>query len=338
MKPAWVAGKAIVKEETLMPPSDTAALPLFTSFPQRSASAKLDWATSPTPKGKFKNGAAGPSDWSTFWRDFGVEDKLLERCHIPGDGRSVVDQHWAQFADALPPEAEVIDLGCGAGIVGRILLSHRSDLRVTGVDFAKVPTMEVENLTIFPWVNMEALPFGDNSFDAAISLFGIEYGNIDEIARELPRVLKPGACFSFLVHHQESEIVREGSTRLRGLRELLSGKIKAAFLVGRIADFDQQDQKLRDQFPGEPSVKIFSDYFRRNIARTRPERQAIWQKLADDLSPEIALTKHMERSAKSAAQMGAWLAPLLSIMRAVSVSVLRRRSGEPIAWAVTGNR
>jgi ubiquinone/menaquinone biosynthesis C-methylase UbiE len=157
-----------------------------------------------------------------------------------------VDQHWAQFADVLLPEAKIIDLGCGAGIVGRILLNHRSDLRVTGVDFAKVPTIEVENLTILPWVNMEALPFGDDSFDAAISLFGIEYGNIDEIARELPRVLKSGGRFSFLVHHQESEIVREGSTRLRGLRELLSGKMKAAFLVGKIADFDQQDQKLRD--------------------------------------------------------------------------------------------
>jgi ubiquinone/menaquinone biosynthesis C-methylase UbiE len=338
MKPALEAGKAIVKEETLMPPSDTAALPLITSFPQRRASAKLDWATSPTPKGKFKNGAAGPSDWSTFWRDFGVEDKLLERCHIPGDGRSVVDQHWAQFADALPPEAEVIDLGCGAGIVGRILLSRRSDLRVTGVDFAKVPMIDVKNLTVHPWVNMEALPFGDNSFDAAISLFGIEYGNINETARELGRVLKPGGRFSFLVHHYESEIVREGSTRLRGLRELLSGKMKAAFLVGKIADFDQQYQKLRDQFPSEPSIKIFSDYYRRNIARTRQERQAIWQKLADDLDPEIALTKDMERSAKSAAQMGTWLVPLLSIMREFSVAVLRRRSGEPIAWAVTGNR
>jgi ubiquinone/menaquinone biosynthesis C-methylase UbiE len=286
----------------------------------------------------MKYSGAGSSYWSTFWKEFGLENRPHERCYIPGDGREMVDRHWARFADTLPRGAKVIDLGCGAGILGRNLVSQRSDLRVTGVDFANVPTINSANLSIHPWVNMEALPFDDGCFDAATSLFGIEYGNIDETARELARILKPLGCFSFLVHHHESEIVREGSTRLRGLRELLSGKMKAAFLAGRIADFDQQQQRLRNQFPEEPSVKLFSDHFRRNIARTRVERQVMWQKLADDLDPEIKLTTHMERSAKSAIQMGSWLVSLLSIMNEVNVSILRRISGEPIAWDVSGNR
>ncbi len=291
----------------------------------------------PSPSsGKVKYGAAGPSHWSIFWRDFGVENQPLERCFIPGDGQQIVDAQWAHFADCLPRGAEVIDLGCGAGILGRLLLGHRNDLRVTGIDFANVPSSDTANLAIHPWVSMEDLPFDDGAFDAAISLFGIEYGNIDETARELARVLKPGARFRFLVHHHESEIVREGSTRQRGLRELLSGKLKAAFLAGELESFDQQQRKLRSQFPNEPSVRHFSDYFRRNIARTRAERQAMWQKLADDLEPEIALTIQMERSAKSASQMGVWLAPFLSHMNEVSVSVLRRRSGEPISWVVDG--
>lgn len=288
--------------------------------------------------GKVKYGAAGPGLWSTFWQEFCLENVPHERCYIPGDGRHVVDRHWAHFADVLPEGAQVIDIACGAGVVGRTLLSRRSDLRVTGVDWADVPITPVANLTIHPWVSMEALPFGDTCFDAAVSLFGIEYGNIEQTARELERVLKAGARFSFLVHHKESEILREGSMRRRAVRELLSGKMKAAFLAGSIAGVDLQRQRLKALFPDEPSVKLFTDYFRRNIARTRAERQAMWQKLAGDFDPELTLLMHLERSAKSAVEMGPWLASLLSNMHLVSVSVLRRTSGEPIAWGVNGIR
>src|SRR5687768_1584297 len=131
---------------------------------------------SPPSTAKGGDSAEEPRLWSAFWQEFSLEDVPHERCHIPGDGRYVVDQHWAHFANILPRGAQVIDLGCGAGIVGRTLLGHRSDLRVTGVDFANVPTPAVENLTILLGVRMEALPFNDRRFDAAISLFGIEYG------------------------------------------------------------------------------------------------------------------------------------------------------------------
>ena len=283
-------------------------------------------------------GATGQALWSTFWQDLTTENVPHERCHIPGDGRPLVDRHWAQFADALPPGAHVLDLACGAGIVGATLLRRRDDLYVTGVDWANVPIAPVANLTIRPWVSMEDLPFADASFDAAVSLFGIEYGDIGKIAPELRRVLKPGARFSFLVHHAESEILREGATRRRALREALSGKMKSAFLAGNLTAVDHQRQRLATEFPGEPTLKLLTDYFRRHIARTRAERQALWQKLTGDFEPEIALLGHLERSAKSASEMGAWLASLLSGMSLVSVSILRRGSGEPIAWAVNGVR
>ena len=267
-----------------------------------------------------------------------MQNAPQERCHVPVAGRHAIDRHWAQFSDGLRPGAQVIDLGCGAGVAGRVLLSRRNDLAVTGVDWANVPATHVTNLAIHAGVRMEALPFGDGCFDAAISLFGIEYGNIVETARELERVLKPGAQFSFLVHHRESEIHREGSTRRRALRELTRGKLKAAFLAGNSTGIDRQRERLKAQFPDEPMVSLLSDYCRRNIARTRAERQAMWQKLARELDPEIALLMHLERSAKSAADMGAWLVSLLSIMSRVGVSVLRTSSGEPIAWDVRGIR
>ena len=285
-----------------------------------------------------RHGGAGPERWSSFWRELCREGKPQERCYVSGDGRDAVDRHWAHFAGCLPRGARVIDLGCGAGIVGRKLLGHRSDLQVTGVDWARVPTTSHANLDIHMSVSMESLPFGNSSFDAAVSLFGIEYGNIVATAAELARVSKPGALFSFLVHHRLSEIVREGGGRRRALRELTSGKMKSAFLSGSAVGIEQQRRDLRQRFPDEQMVGLVSDFFRRNIVRTRAERQRIWQKLADDLDLEISLLRALERSAKSEAEMAAWLAPLLSNLGLTSVSVLRRRSGEPIAWHVHGVR
>ncbi len=293
---------------------------------------------SPAPTKPLQHDATGQGLWTTFWQDFALENEPQERCYVPGDGRVVVDHHWENFADCLPHAARIVDLGCGAGIVGSMLLSRRNDLRVAGVDWANVPIMNVANLTIYPRVSMEALPFGDASFDAAVSLFGIEYGNIEKTARELERVLKVGARFSFLVHHRESEILCEGCARRRALRDLMSGKLKAAFLAGNLTGIGQQRQSLKTQFPQEPMVNLVSDHFVRSISRTRAERQAIWQELALALDPEIALLGKLERAAKSVVEVAAWLTPLLSGMSLVSVSVLRRRSGEAIAWHVHGIR
>lgn len=292
----------------------------------------------PITAARHPGAATGQALWSTFWQEFSLENVPHERCYVPGDGRPLVDLHWAQFADALPRGAHVLDLACGAGIVGSTLLRRRVDLRVAGVDWADVPIAPVANLTIHPWVSMEDLPFGDACFDAAVSLFGIEYGDIGRIARELERVLKPGARFSFLVHHRESEILREGGTRRRAVRDSLSGKMKAAFLAGSLAAVDLQRQRLKTQFPADPSVDLLVEYLRRNVARTRAERHALWHKLAADFAPEISLLQHLERSAKSPAGMGAWLGALLSGMGRIGISVLRRMSGEPIAWVVDGVR
>lgn len=281
---------------------------------------------------------AGPETWTAFWQEACPENEPFERCHIPADGQRVVDRNWEQLAKCLAPGAQVIDLGCGAGIVGRTILSHRNDLHVTGVDWARVPVKSQPNLTVHTGVRMEALPFPDRSFDAAVSLFGVEYANVAEMTRELARVLKPGAPFSFLVHHREGEIVREGSMRRRALRELIMGQMKSAFLSGSAKKVDEQTQRLTKLFPNESWVKLISDHFRRNIGGTRAERQAIWQKLSDDLSGEISLLLHLERSAKSAEELGSWLVPLLSSVTLVGATAVRRGSGEPIAWNIHGNR
>jgi SAM-dependent methyltransferase len=289
-------------------------------------------------RAKPRRAAPGPATWSMFWRDFAPVGEVQERCFIPPDARPAVDLHWADFANRLPPDAHVLDIACGAGIVGRKLLAARADLQVAGIDWADVPVRREAGLTLHPHIAMESLPFPDRSFDAAVSLFGIEYGRIAETARELGRVLKPGACFSFLVHHRDSAIACEGSHRRQAVQELLSGKVRHAFLSGNDAGLAQQRQSFRTRFPDAPTVHLVLDHLRRSLVRTRAERHAIWQEVDDNLSPEAGLLVHLERSAKSAAELGAWLEPLLSLMASVGVSIERGRSGHPIAWHVSGTR
>ena len=276
----------------------------------------------------------GPDAWSRFWDEQGPAG----RCLIVGDALDALDEQWAYFAPSLPPGANVIDVGCGAGTVGRNLLSHRNDLQVIGIDSARVPSRSHPQLQVLSSVCMEALPFDDNSFDAAVSQFGIEYGRIFDTARELQRVLKPGARFCFLVHHRDSEFVREGNMRRNALRALTSGPFKSAFLSGRLQGLDQQARRLMKQYPGEPMVKLVSDHYHRKIACTRAQRHAIWQDLAEGLDPEIWMLLQLERCSMAAEELGRWLVPLFSRMLVVAGSVVRRKSGEPIGWNIHGVR
>lgn len=283
-------------------------------------------------------GNAAVRDWSIFWREFGEGSQRPDRCHVPGDGQDVIDRHLVTFAARLPQGACVIDLGCGAGHLGRLLLRCRSDLKVTGVDFAEVPGLATPGLTILPQIDMAALPFEADQFDGAVSLFGSEYGDIARTAPELARVLKPGSPFCLVVHNRESEIAREGLARVTGIRSVLSGKVKAAYLAGDRARMDRQRFSLLDLHPGEPTVRLMIDYLTRTIVQSRAQRLANWDKLAGDVSTEVALTSQMVRCAKNPAQLASWLAPILAVMARVDVAVLRRRSTEPIAWSVGGIR
>lgn len=283
-------------------------------------------------------GSATAGEWSIFWRDFGESGQRPDRCHVPGDGRRTIDQHLTDFAAGLPPRARVIDLGCGAGYLGKLLLAQRPDLQVTGIDIAEVPSLATPGLTTLPWVDMAALPFDSGLFDAAISLFGSEYGAIGQTAPELARVLRPRSPFCLVVHHHDSEIAREGRARVSGIRGVLSGKVKAAYLTGDRDRLGQQRISLLDQHRGEPTVRLMADYLVRTIGQSRAQRLANWDKLVSDVATEVALTSQMVRCAKSPDQLAIWLGPLLTAMAQVKAGVLLRASGDPIAWSVSGTR
>jgi SAM-dependent methyltransferase len=99
----------------------------------------------------------------------------------------------------LRPGERFLDLACGTG--GVALIAARTGAEVTGLDISADQLVkaraaaEAEGLTIrFDEGDAQALPYGDESFDAVASAFGIIFApDHERAAEELTRVCRPGA-------------------------------------------------------------------------------------------------------------------------------------------------
>jgi demethylmenaquinone methyltransferase / 2-methoxy-6-polyprenyl-1,4-benzoquinol methylase len=118
-----------------------------------------------------------------------------------------MDERWRKRAIALlapPHDGCVLDLCCGTGDVVFHLLRTDPSLHVTGIDFC-APMLdgartraqhEVHGDATFVEGDVMALPFEDASFDGATMGFSMRnVVDIDQVLREIARVLKPGGRF-----------------------------------------------------------------------------------------------------------------------------------------------
>jgi SAM-dependent methyltransferase len=88
---------------------------------------------------------------------------LLDVLH----GQLVFERRVDRLADALaarlPPNANVLDIGCGDGSIAYAILERRPDLSITGVD---VLVREATRIPVTAY-DGSTLPFPDDGFDAA---------------------------------------------------------------------------------------------------------------------------------------------------------------------------
>jgi len=120
-----------------------------------------------------------------------------------------------------PPEtakALYLDVGCGAGTYSQFL-ADEAGLEVVGIDYS-VPTLVKARQRISESIRLCAadamrLPFGDARFDGALC-FGVLQAVADSapVARELARVLKPGAGLWIDALNRDGVASRYERTRL----------------------------------------------------------------------------------------------------------------------------
>jgi ubiquinone/menaquinone biosynthesis C-methylase UbiE len=251
--------------------------------------------------------------------------------------RRALDAHWRTFASSLPDEATVLDIGCGAGAVGRELLSWRSDLSITGIDFASIlPSRERRN-QLLPDTPMESLPFADRRFRGVVSQFGYEYGKSAQAAREIARVVVPDGQLSLLVHHQDSPIVIDSDRNLRAMEQLTGARLQAAFMSGSPAELEQQLFSIRRDCPGERIVEQAAEGLHRRINGDAAERAQVWRALVDALAPELVMAKSLQAACVAPDDLAEWLSPLIDGFELMPPSTLRM-SGKPLAWKIEGRR
>jgi demethylmenaquinone methyltransferase/2-methoxy-6-polyprenyl-1,4-benzoquinol methylase len=117
-----------------------------------------------------------------------------------------IDQRWRRFAVRqirYAPSGKILDVATGTGDVAlAIAAATPATVTVCGVDFSpQMVALGVEKIKASPYADRitlqvapcEAIPFGDNTFDAATIAFGIR-NVVDRLAglKEMGRVLKPG--------------------------------------------------------------------------------------------------------------------------------------------------
>lgn len=96
-------------------------------------------------------------------------------------------------------KGELLDVGCGPGMMVRKLLDSRgSDFRITAVDRSHEMAnacahriASATNATVIVGC-AQAMPFSDESFDVVLAMGVLEYSNITAALTEISRVTRPG--------------------------------------------------------------------------------------------------------------------------------------------------
>ncbi len=205
--------------------------------------------------------------WDAYW-----DTARLHSFDLDGKPGAVaaLGQYWAGVAQSLPPEAAVLDVGCGHGAASLSLLAAGSKAKISAIDESNIDPARhlaerapaLSRITFQPRVQMEELPFEDGAFDAVISQYGIEFGPWPKTAAEIARVLKPGGVLAALVLPYNSEAVQDARRALKQCRYLLAEAKLFETAVGMVRAYHQAPPELQ-----EPQMQASLDQFRKDVEK-----------------------------------------------------------------------
>jgi ubiquinone/menaquinone biosynthesis C-methylase UbiE len=217
--------------------------------------------------------------WTSFW-EHGHTTTFGAFFRDGYDG--AIKSWWHRILDDIIQPIDVLDIGCGNGALLLDLLDQNINGSYTGIDLASVKLSQVAkqklkhkhslNAQLKANTNAEALPIDSASMDLVVSVFGIEYSDLQKSLPEAIRTLKVGAPFHALMHADESVI---SSMSARALGEFQDDDMAA--IVANLNTIDQQLNELR--VPAKLKQSRVAE-----AARTR--LNALAQKYMSNLNPE----------------------------------------------------
>lgn len=100
---------------------------------------------------------------------------------------------------AACPGGDLLDAGCGPGIMARTLLTSRpDDFRISVLDSSRAmvefTTVSMRSVgRVYPAVGgLEALPYADLTFDVTLAMGVLKYADVCAALNEISRVTRPG--------------------------------------------------------------------------------------------------------------------------------------------------